>query len=226
MGKTNLTQRLETILKWKYGFKIGKFLVYEVQFGFHQREAEFCDAVLYETNGKLTCFELKQTVSDFHSKSKVTFVGNKNYYIMPVELWEKVKDEVPKEIGVQVLCSVKWEWDEGKCDHKRVLIAGDSELICVKNCVEQEKPKYDENVILWSMLRSMCNRSNRKVEENSVSVSKAVSEHLQLVSCEGKLLKLNDEPKHENCAVELYVQKDLCPEDFKELFKILKGRKV
>ena len=50
MGKTNLTQRLETILKWKYGFKIGKFLVYEVQFGFHQREAEFCDAVLYETN--------------------------------------------------------------------------------------------------------------------------------------------------------------------------------
>jgi len=40
--------------------------------------------------------------SDFHSKSKKTFIGHFNYYVVTKELYEKIKDEIPKHIGVYI----------------------------------------------------------------------------------------------------------------------------
>lgn len=39
-------------------------------------------------------FELKVTVADFRSKAKKSFQGNYNYFVMPKEIYEKVKDEI------------------------------------------------------------------------------------------------------------------------------------
>lgn len=46
------------------------------------------------------CYEIKISKSDFHSEHGHNFVGHYNYYVMPKELYEEVKDEIPKETGV------------------------------------------------------------------------------------------------------------------------------
>lgn len=40
--------------------------------------------------------------SDFYSKAKVTFVGHYNYYVMPLALYEQVKQDIPYGIGAMV----------------------------------------------------------------------------------------------------------------------------
>jgi hypothetical protein len=48
----------------------------------------------------IQCFEIKITKSDFKSKNGHNFVGNLNYYVIPSELYEAIKDDVPEHIGI------------------------------------------------------------------------------------------------------------------------------
>lgn len=48
----------------------------------------------------IQCFEIKITKSDFKSKNGHNFVGNLNYYVIPAELYEAIKDDVPEGIGI------------------------------------------------------------------------------------------------------------------------------
>jgi hypothetical protein len=56
----------------------------------------------YDTKGIFRCYEVKVSKSDFHSKAHNTFLGHFNYYVMPEELYEQVKAEIPANIGVYV----------------------------------------------------------------------------------------------------------------------------
>ena len=48
----------------------------------------------------VTCYECKITLSDFKSENGHNFHGNKNYYVVPNELYPKIKDLVPNDIGI------------------------------------------------------------------------------------------------------------------------------
>ena len=48
----------------------------------------------------ITCFEIKISESDFRSSHGHNFVGNLNYYVVPKELADKIKTEVPPNIGI------------------------------------------------------------------------------------------------------------------------------
>ena len=52
--------------------------------------------------GDFYCYEVKSSVEDFHSKNGHNFLGDFNYYVMPEEVYEKIKDEIPYKIGVYV----------------------------------------------------------------------------------------------------------------------------
>lgn len=54
--------------------------------------------------GDFYCYEIKSSVEDFHSKNGHNFIGDFNYYVMPLEVYEKVKDEIPYRVGVYVPC--------------------------------------------------------------------------------------------------------------------------
>ena len=54
----------------------------------------------YDCKGVFRCYEIKMSKSDFHSNAHNTFLGHFNYYVMPKELYEQVKDEIPAHIGV------------------------------------------------------------------------------------------------------------------------------
>ena len=52
--------------------------------------------------GDFYCYEIKSSVEDFHSKNGHNFLGEYNYYVMPGEVYEKVKSEIPYGVGVLV----------------------------------------------------------------------------------------------------------------------------
>lgn len=52
--------------------------------------------------GDFYCYEVKSSVEDFHSKNGHNFIGDFNYYVMPEEVFEKVKNEIPHNVGVFV----------------------------------------------------------------------------------------------------------------------------
>lgn len=52
--------------------------------------------------GDFYCYEVKSSVEDFKSKNGHNFIGDFNYYVMPEEVYEKVKNEIPYTVGVYV----------------------------------------------------------------------------------------------------------------------------
>lgn len=52
--------------------------------------------------GDFYCYEVKSSVEDFHSKNGHNFLGDFNYYIMPEDVFEVVKNEIPYYTGVYV----------------------------------------------------------------------------------------------------------------------------
>ena len=52
--------------------------------------------------GDFYCYEVKSSVEDFHSKNGHLYIGDFNYYVMPEDVYEKVKDEIPYKVGVLV----------------------------------------------------------------------------------------------------------------------------
>ena len=53
-------------------------------------------------HGDFFCYEIKSSVEDFHSKNGHNMIGDYNYYVMPKDVYDKVKDNIPW--GAGVLC--------------------------------------------------------------------------------------------------------------------------
>ena len=97
MSKSELTLQLEKNL-WNSTHKLGTFGCFEVTIGWNGKER--VDYVTYDTEGIWRFYEIKVSKADFHSKAKHSFFGHYNYFVMPNELYEKVKDDIPVDIGV------------------------------------------------------------------------------------------------------------------------------
>lgn len=97
MAKTDLTKKLERSL-WRATNKTGVFGCFEVTIGFGGNER--VDYLTYDTKGIWRCYEIKTSKEDFYSKAAKTFVGHYNYFVMPEDLYEEVKKDIPKHIGV------------------------------------------------------------------------------------------------------------------------------
>ena len=50
--------------------------------------------------GDVYCYEVKSSVEDFHSKNGHNFIGDYNYYVMLLDVYEQVKNEIPYKVGV------------------------------------------------------------------------------------------------------------------------------
>lgn len=157
--KTETTRKLEQLLANRFN-KRNEFYVFECTIGWYGKE--IVDCIMYNCQRETYCYEIKQSVSDFHSKNKLTFIGNKNYFVMPYKLYQEIKKEIPPEIGVLVAIEKMEEKEEETTDvfgnklTKRWAepVDGLKELHCIKPARKQEL-KADKEVILSSMLRSM-----------------------------------------------------------------------
>lgn len=100
--KTKLTKNLESTL-YQYCLEQGSYVVEEVSM---PNKKGIVDTLSYQQlpNGKIEwrCYELKVTKADFHSKAKLSFIGNYNYFVLPQKLYEEIQTEIPSHIGVLI----------------------------------------------------------------------------------------------------------------------------
>lgn len=113
----------------------GKYLVFEVAAPrelVDKYHRERVDLLMYESTGAWKCFEIKNTVADFRSSAKLSFWGDYNYYILNADIYETVKDEIPKHIGVWLVhkpnnskgwmeCIKKPKRQEKLCSHESLM---------------------------------------------------------------------------------------------------------
>ena len=84
-----------------------------------------CHGCVYKQNVHVlgiltTCFEVKITVNDFKSEHGHNFVGNRNYYVVPLEIFEKVLSLVPEGIGLLVYYPSGCILVKKECVHKTI----------------------------------------------------------------------------------------------------------
>ena len=113
--------------------KMGTYLCFEVMMPFefmpnNRMNNERVDLLTYDTSGEWRFYELKVSVSDFHSKAKKTFYGHFNYYVMPRSIYEKVKNEIPDGIGCYI-ADDKHHYVEAVKKAKRMKLAGNEESL-------------------------------------------------------------------------------------------------
>lgn len=70
--------------------------------------------------GDFWCYEVKSSVEDFHSENGHNFIGDFNYYVMPEDVYGKIKNEIPYAVGVYVPDKInhKGEWYDLKVTRK------------------------------------------------------------------------------------------------------------
>ena len=71
-----------------------------IQNKYHRDRLDLCE---YDSDGIFKGYEIKRNLQDFHSGASWSWICNYNYFIMPNDLYNKVKDEIPSDIGVWVV---------------------------------------------------------------------------------------------------------------------------
>lgn len=111
MSRKDITQRL-SILTENYISPKGDPRIYwakEVTFDYNTDHPTRVDYMCFKPinntvsgieHGDIYAYEIKSSVEDFHSKNGHNMIGDYNYYIMPEEVFVKVKNEIPYVVGV------------------------------------------------------------------------------------------------------------------------------
>lgn len=153
--KTETTKSLEKLLD-SYLIHRNIMHVFECTYGWAGHEIVDCAG--YDFDREVYCFEIKQSVSDFHSKNKISFWGTKNYFVLTNDLYEKVKNDIwveyPKA-GVLIPNRVEKSSDGvGYISISDDFNSKETELVAVKSA-RKSTITGDREIILSSMLRSM-----------------------------------------------------------------------
>lgn len=105
--------------------------------------------------GDFYCYEVKSSVEDFHSKNGHNFIGDYNYYVMPEEVYEVVKKEIPWYVGVFVPDSKHYNRENDEFDYYNL------RSISKAQRRDRERPVSE---MLLMMFRS-CARDNNKISK-------------------------------------------------------------
>lgn len=104
--------------------------------------------------GNFYCYEIKSSVEDFHSKNGHNFIGDYNYYVMPEDVYNKIRKEIPFGVGVLTSSSLDTET---------------SVLSCVKKAGRKNREKSATEMLFMmfrSAARDVTNYKKKKEEVN------------------------------------------------------------
>lgn len=68
--------------------------------------------------GDFYCYEIKSSVADFKSKNGHNFIGDFNYYVMPEDVAESVKGQIPYDVGILIPDRFGGLWIEKKAKRR------------------------------------------------------------------------------------------------------------
>lgn len=93
MAKTDTTKELEMLIFFESKADgAGIYGAFEVALG-EAYGNEYVDYITMKSNGEFRCYEIKQSYNDFHSKAKISFYGDYNYYVMTEKLYNLLKEK-------------------------------------------------------------------------------------------------------------------------------------
>lgn len=127
---------------------------------------ERVDYITYDTKGIWRCYEIKTSKPDFYSKAKKTFVGHYNYFVLTKELYEQVKDDIPKHVGAYI----------GGSNVKR---ARKQELL------------VDEQVLKDSMIRSLAREFQKQFRSGQPNIVEGLEKRLRRLQKEATNARKN-----------------------------------
>lgn len=159
MAKTDKTKFIESRL-WAEKNMRGDFGCFEVTIGWYGKE--IVDFITYKTNGEFRCYEIKVSVADFYSKAHKSFLGDFNYYVIPEELLDKLREKAFREFK-----------DRDNADYFKyifvtriknsgiglITVSDNGRLTTVFNA----KRKYPDLSVKANLLQSMVRSLNREV---------------------------------------------------------------
>lgn len=96
--KSQTTNHIEYLI-FKHTNKLGTYGCREVKIGgvktrqFITDKKEFVDYMTITSDGKITCYEIKSSLADIKSNARLSFYGHKNYFVMPIELYNDICNE-------------------------------------------------------------------------------------------------------------------------------------
>lgn len=101
----------ELLIRTKFS-GAGKYWAKEVSLDYGTTSVKRVDFMQFIPTGQMSisdiekgifvCYEVKSSKEDFKSGYGQNFVGEKNYYVMPMSVYKEVCRDIPKNIGVMV----------------------------------------------------------------------------------------------------------------------------
>lgn len=141
--KSKLTKEIEKALQKETSNWFGCL---EVTIGWYGRKR--VDFMTMDSKEIFRCFEIKISKADFYSKNGHNFVGHFNYYVVTLEVFEEIKDKIPKHIGVYI-------WN-GKY------------LVLVKRAKKQKVE--DINILKNSLIRSLYREACKSRDSENIEL--------------------------------------------------------
>lgn len=141
--KTALTKEIEKRLYFYDGYKLGRYGCFECCLGKGYGN-EYVDYMTMNTNQIFRCYEIKVSMSDLKSQCKLSFVGDYNYLVIPIELYN------------EILCSDKELCDiSPQCNKDVGILVYDRGQIVSKKKAKRNCKPIDRNKLMQYMIRSL-----------------------------------------------------------------------
>lgn len=112
MNRKETTEFLGNLLKKEKFAGLGKYWSSEVSIDYGTTDVKRVDFIQFEPagvagvsgieKGIFICYEVKSCKADFESGFGRNFIGEKNYFIMPMTTYKEVMNDIPNGIGVLV----------------------------------------------------------------------------------------------------------------------------
>lgn len=164
MNRKETTNFLRQLLITEKLSGMGKYWASEVSLDYGTTDVKRVDFMQFVPAGQINvseiekgifiCYEVKSCKADFKSGFGKNFIGEKNYFVMPMSTYKEVVQDVPHNVGVMVPIPIyvdKYQEFENPTTLTQKI--SDWKLSIIKSAIPQGRKK-PMNELLFCMLRS------------------------------------------------------------------------
>lgn len=158
--KTNLTKKIEYLI-FKDTNKLGVSGCREVKIGTHKTKSfltekqEFVDYMTITSDGEISCYEIKSSMNDLKSTARLSFLGHKNFLILPHTLYVQVVNE---------------RWFLEKLENHSIgiiVFEENNKLRLLKKCKKKQLSIGTQTLLLESFARSAARDASKLYEQEN-----------------------------------------------------------
>ena len=119
---------------------------------FLTREQEFVDYMTITSDGEIDCYEIKSSMDDLKSSARLSFLGHRNFLVLPSDLYEQVANE---------------RWFLEKLENHSIgiiVLKENGKLQLLKKCKKKKLSIGTQTLLLESFARSAARDANKLYE--------------------------------------------------------------